>query len=132
MKVDGLQKQLAAIETEKTDITKSQQRLERDKSVLKKTLEKVRLLVFLRNCPCPNGYLPFSITVPVHPRLGYFYVTSDQALLHNSTTPLCPFVGWSVGCSVTPHFFAVSGLTAPAQIVKTPEIRPLPACTRLG
>ena len=36
-----MQKQLAAIETEKTDITKSQLRLERDKSVLKKTLEKV-------------------------------------------------------------------------------------------
>ena len=45
--MDELQKQLAAIETEKTDITKSQQRLERDKYVLKKTLEKVSAIPWI-------------------------------------------------------------------------------------
>ena len=57
--------------------------------------------------------------------------------LLRDSTPL--FVGPSVGPlvhpSVTLYFFwvvAVFGLTAPAQVIKCPQIWPLPTRTRLG
>ena len=43
-----------------------------------------------------------------------------------------PFIRWSVRHALLFLVFAVFGLTAPAQVIKWPQIQPLPTHTRLG
>ena len=93
---------------------------------------------------CTRLYTPLcwsiGLSVRLSVRLSVHHTWLFSSVLRDSTPrfvgPLvCPSVGPLVRRSITLYFFwvlAVFGLTAPAQMIKWPQMRPLPTRTRLG